>query len=105
GERGDDHADCGRASGEADRDRALVNRATRNVVVLGGRPFTPLRLFRNGETGFWYDFSKTDRTWQESTGQTIADDDAEVVGLALEQSQWAGKTFAETLAGQSEMVV
>lgn len=78
-----------------------MNRATRNVVVLGGA-FTALDLFRNGETGFWFDFSKTDRTWQESTGQTIADDDSEVVGLALEQ--WGGKTYAERLASQPTII-
>ena len=65
----------------------------------GKRPFSPLDLFQNGlYSGFYYDFSKTDRTFQESTGQTIADDDAEVVGLALEESQWAGKTLAQLLS-------
>lgn len=76
----------------------------RNVVVLGEAAFTPLSLFANGEDGFLYDFSKTDRTFQESAGETAADDDAEVVGLALEQSQWGGRTLAEVIAAQSEII-
>lgn len=62
-------------------------------------------MFANGENGFWYDFSKTDRTFQGSTGQTLADDDGENVGLALEQSKWAGKTLAELIAAQPDLIV
>jgi hypothetical protein len=55
--------------------------------------------------GFYYDFTKTDRHFQENTGQTIADDVGEVIGLALDQRSWGGKTLAALLAGQAELCV
>lgn len=69
--------------------------SVRNVVLLGGG-FSPLDLFQNGlYSGFYYDFSKTDRTFQESTGSTLANDNDEVVGMALDESLWQSRTFAE----------
>ena len=51
--------------------------------------------------GLYYDFSKTDRMFQENTGPTPADDAGEVIGLALDQRAWEGETFAQLLAGQT----
>lgn len=52
--------------------------------------------------GFWYDFTKTDRLFQESNGPTPADDAGEVIGLALDQRQWRGVTLAQILAAATE---
>ena len=52
--------------------------------------------------GLYFDTTKTDRFFQESTGPTLADDVGEVMGLALSQRAWNGQTLAEVLAGQSE---
>lgn len=68
--------------------------------IVDAPSFTPESLFANGEKGFSFAFAKTDRTWQEFTGETQSDDDGETVGLALEGSQWGGKSYAAMLAGQ-----
>ena len=47
-----------------------------------------------------FDFRPTDITWQEATGQTLADDAGEGIALALGVGQFGGKTLAEVLAGQ-----
>ena len=53
--------------------------------------------------GFDFDFTKTDRMFQESTGPTLADDVGEAIGLALDQRTWGDKTLAQVLAGQTEL--
>ena len=54
--------------------------------------------------GLYFDTTKTDRFFQESTGPTLADDVGEAIGLALSQRAWNGQTLAEVLAGQPELV-
>lgn len=54
--------------------------------------------------GLFFDFTKTDRHFQENTGQTLADDVGEAIGLALDQRTWAGKTLAELIAAAPEMI-
>jgi len=61
-------------------------------------------LFANGENGFLYDFSRADTLFQEATGITPAGVDQNV-GLALDISKWGGKTLAQVLAAQAELVV
>jgi hypothetical protein len=58
-----------------------------------------------GAQAFLHDFSRTDLTFQEATGQTLADDPGEAVGLALEMGQIGGKTLAQVIASQPEIVV
>ena len=51
--------------------------------------------------GFWYDFSKTDRLFQENVGPTPAATANVVIGLALSQRLWAGQTLAQVVASQT----
>jgi len=54
--------------------------------------------------GLWYDFSKTDRMFQENVGPTPADDPNEVIGLAISQRTWSGLTLAQVAAAATETV-
>ena len=69
----------------------------------GGKAWKPSDLFETG-SGFLYDFSRADTLFQEATGITPAAVDQNV-GLALDISKWGGKTLAQVLAGQPELVV
>jgi len=63
-----------------------------------------LQAFMAGQSdGLWYDFSKTDRLFQESVGPTPANDPNEVIGLALSQRTSGGQTLAQVLAAASEL--
>jgi len=57
-------------------------------------------IFADGTDGFYFDFSQTDRTFQNTTG-TLADDAGENIGLSLEQHTWSGRTLAELRASQT----
>lgn len=60
-----------------------------------------LAKFMAGQTdGFFYDFSKTDRHFQEHTGPTLADDVGEVIGLALDQRTWGGASLSGALGAE-----
>ncbi|WP_340645330.1 hypothetical protein [Phenylobacterium sp.] len=64
-----------------------------------------LPAFMAGQTdGFWYDFAKTDRQFQENVGPTPADDPNEVIGLALDQRSWNGQTLAQVLSAQTDLI-
>lgn len=54
--------------------------------------------------GLYNRFDLTDRLFQENVGPTPADDAGEVIGLALGQRLWGGKTLAQVLAAQAELV-
>lgn len=60
--------------------------------------------FADGGDGLLFDFTKLDRFFQESIGPTLADDVGESIGLALDQHSWAGKTLAELVSAQSELI-
>lgn len=53
--------------------------------------------------GLWYDFTKTDRLFQENVGPTPVAVANDVIGLALSQRLWGGKTLAAYLASQPEL--
>lgn len=61
-------------------------------------------LFADGTDGFWYDFSKTDRTFQQAGGISLAEAPGHSIGLVLDQHSWGGNTLAQVLAGQPEYV-
>jgi len=67
-----------------------------------GKAWKPSDLFETG-SGFLYDFSRADALFQEATGITPAGVDQNV-GLALDVSKWGGKTLAQVLAGQAELI-
>lgn len=72
------------------------------ATAVGADPI--LGVFADGTDGFYFDFSKTDRLFQDTTGQTPADDPGESVGLALEGHGWGGKTLSQLIALQPEVV-
>lgn len=48
--------------------------------------------------GFFFDFTKTDRHFQEAVGPTLADDVGEPIGLAMDSRTWDGQTLAGLVA-------
>lgn len=54
--------------------------------------------------GLWFDVTKTDRFFQESTGPTLGDDAGEAIGLAMDQRLWSGQTLAGVVAAATEVV-
>lgn len=69
----------------------------RRLLALGGRKFS-LTAFMFGQSdGFYYDFTRTDRHFQEYTGQTLVDDIGEAIGLALDQRTWGGASLSGAL--------
>lgn len=66
------------------------------------RRWRPSDVFRPGDNGLLYDFSRADTLFQEATGITPASVD-QSVGLVLDTSQWGGKTLDQVLAGQAEL--
>ncbi len=73
------------------------------VGVSGGR-FSRDSFMAGQSAGLWYDYIKTDRGFQESTGPTPAATAGDAIGLWFDQRQWNGQTFAQVLAAQSELV-
>jgi hypothetical protein len=69
----------------------------------GGR-YSPSILFANGEQGGWYDPSDLTTLFQDAAGTTPVTADGQPVGLALDKSKWGGKTLAQVIAGQPELI-
>ena len=65
--------------------------------------FSLPKFMASQSDGFFYDFTRTDRHFQEHTGPTLADDVGEAMGLALDQRSWDGQTLTEVLAAQTEI--
>ena len=86
---------------------SLARDLTKSLVRgLAGQALFSLDAFMAAqEDGFWLDFTKTDRHFQENVGATPADGVGEAIGLALDQRSWAGKTLAEILAAQAEILL
>ncbi|WP_371347041.1 hypothetical protein [Ancylobacter sp. IITR112] len=49
------------------------------------------------------DYTKTDRHWQNVTGQTLADDAGEPIALAMDSGSWGGRSLADEVAAQPEL--
>ena len=70
----------------------------RRLVTMGGAaPFSLPAFMARQSDGFFYDFTRTDRHFQEYTGQTLADDIGEAIGLALDQRTWGGASLSGAL--------
>lgn len=82
--------------------RGLTRSLTRSLTA--GVSFNLADFMAAQADGFAFDFSKTDRLFQEGSGSTPADSAGEVIGLALEGRLWGGRTLAGVLAGQAELV-
>ena len=76
----------------------------RRLLALGGRKFSIDAFMAGQSDGFYFDFTRTDRHFQEHTGPTLADDIGESIGLALDQRTWGSGTLAQVLAAQPELV-
>ena len=64
-----------------------------------------LAAFMAAQTdGFWFDYTKLDRMFQEPGGSTPADGIGEAIGLSLDQRTWGGKTLAEVMALQPDLL-
>jgi len=61
------------------------------------RRFSLTKFMGDQADGFYYDFTQTDRHFQEHTGPTLADDTGEVIGLALDQRTWNGASLSAAL--------
>lgn len=89
--------------------RPVLRRPMRPVL---GRPITPIKgvggsiitsIFADGTDGFYFDFSKTDRLFQD-LANTPADGAGENIYLGLESHAWGGKTLAGLLASQAALL-
>lgn len=76
--------------------------AQRIPVLSGG--FSLAAFMAQQSDGFWYDFTQTDRLFQETTGPTPANDPGEDIGLALSSRLWNGASLAAYVASQPELV-
>lgn len=54
--------------------------------------------------GFVFDFTKTDRHFQDRTLLTLADDVGEAIGIALDGRTWQGLTYPAFIAAQPQLV-
>lgn len=69
----------------------------RRLLALGGRKFSIDAFMAGQSDGFYFDFTRTDRHFQEHTGPTLADDVGEVIGLAFDQRTWNGASLSAAL--------
>ena len=69
-----------------------------------GLPWYPNRLFQSGDILLWYDPSDLTTMFTNTTGTTQVAADGDSVALMLDKGQWGGKTLAEVLAAQPELV-
>lgn len=71
----------------------LVNPGYGPIALNEGVGFSLAQLFADGTDGLWLD---SRNLYQDRFGQTLADDVGEAIGLALDRSQWQGRsTLAE----------
>ena len=76
------------------------------LTLLGaGHNFSLASFMANQADGLWYDFTKTDRLFQENVGPTPAQETNDAIGLALDQRTWGGKTLAQMIAAAPELLV
>lgn len=79
-----------------------IGRLGRLALIKGGGDIIT-SIFADGTDGFYFDFSKTDRLFQNVAGTTPADDAGENIARALEGSKWGGRTLAAQIAAQPEL--
>lgn len=77
----------------------------RRLSMIGGTPpWLPSDLFALANPGGWWDFSSNDGLWQDAAGTTPVTALGQPIGLALEKSRWGGKTYAQVMAEQPELL-
>lgn len=76
-----------------------------NKVALGTISVAPINaLFVNNEQGLWYDPSQFDTMFQDSAGTTPVTAAGDPAGLILDKRLWGGRTLAQVVAGQPELI-
>jgi hypothetical protein len=70
----------------------------------GGFEWYPNRLFQPGDILLWYDPSDLTTMFQDGAGTSPVTADGQSVLLMLDKGQWGGKTLAQVLAAQAELV-
>ncbi|MFA7587662.1 MAG: hypothetical protein WCY11_15950 [Novosphingobium sp.] len=68
-----------------------------------GDGWHPSSLFEGVVGGFWFDFTDAVALRQTSVGVPPVATASDPVGLAFDQSRWAGKTYSQVLADQPEV--
>lgn len=83
-----------------------LNAAVSGVLAVQAPVFRAADLFSAGQDGAWYDFSKTDRLWQLSTGITAVATAGNPIGMAIEghEPAWGSLTLTQFAALQSDLV-
>lgn len=72
-------------------------------LALGKGGFSLDAFMAAQSDGLFNRFTLTDRLFQENTGPTPADDPGEVIGFAMSERAWSGKTLAEIIAAATEL--
>jgi hypothetical protein len=66
--------------------------------------FSPHKLHQDGDITLWYDPSDLTTMFQDVAGTSPVTADGQSVLLMLDKGQWGGKTLAQVLAAQAELV-
>lgn len=82
--------------------RKLRSRAMPSGAKIGG-DFVRA-IFADGTDGFYFDLTKTDRTWQAVNNAVLADDASELIGLAFEGSKWDGRLLDAELSTLTDKI-
>lgn len=69
-----------------------------------GPAWHPSSLFALSQPGIWFDGSDNSVMWQDQYGTTPVTALGQSVGLVLDKRLWGGKTFAQVMADQPELV-
>lgn len=86
-------------------DRIEALEATDTAILAGiGGVFSPHRLYQSDAILLWYDPSDLTTMFQDTAGTTPVTADGQSVALHLDKGQWGGKTLAQVLAAQTELV-
>jgi hypothetical protein len=86
-----------------------VEDAEESVAALAGFdlyvvPADASWFFQSQQGGLWLDGADNDGLWQDAAGTTPVTALGQPIGLALDKSRWGGKSFAQVMAGQPELV-
>lgn len=82
--------------------RSLLNQALPYGLIPG--QFS-LAAFMAAQTdGLWIDYTELALHWQTTAGQVLADSAGNPIGLSLDPRTWDGKTFAQVMTAQPELV-
>lgn len=73
------------------------------VATLGKVGFSLDAFMAAQSDGLFFDFTKTDRLFQETSGAPSSGAPGDVIGLAMSGRSWDGKTLAQVISSQPEL--